>query len=75
MCNAISKNQKDVNLLIPNQDIKYEEIKEEYGIKFDFKIFPIFKKMKILNFISRIIYAIKCSFVEVNCFSTTIIIY
>jgi len=60
MCNAISKNQKDVNLLIPNQDIKYEEIKKEYSIEFDFKIFPIFKKMKILNFISRIIYAIKC---------------
>ncbi len=61
MCNALAKARKKVVLLIPYvKKNLLNKIKKEYGIRYNFKIMPIFNNKKELNFLSRIFFGAYC---------------
>lgn len=64
MCNAIAKNNSHLCLLIPHMDPQksFNMLKKEYGLTNNFRIKSFFKSKKKLNFFSRLIFAIICTF-------------
>ena len=58
MCEAFSKLKYDVNLFVINRK-NINKINKIYNINYKFKIFSIFNNFILLNFIIRIIFALK----------------
>ena len=58
MCEAFSKLNYNVNLFVINKRNK-NQINKDYNINHKFKIFSVFKNFILLNFVIRIVFALK----------------
>tara|TARA_B100000989_G_scaffold203526_1_gene154026 strand:- start:941 stop:2029 length:1089 start_codon:yes stop_codon:yes gene_type:complete len=58
MCEAFSKLKYDINLFVINKKIK-NQLNKDYNINYKFKVISIFNDFVLLNFLFRIIFALK----------------
>ena len=58
MCEAFSKLKYDINLFVINKKNK-NQLNKDYNINYKFKVISIFNNFVLLNFVIRIIFALK----------------
>ena len=58
MCDAFAKQNK-VNLFVPSSSVSYKNLKTQYNIKNKINLINVYKKKIKLNFIFRLLFAIK----------------
>lgn len=58
MCDAFAKQNK-VNLFVPSSNSSNENLKDQYNIRNKINLIKVYKKKTKLNFISRLLFAIK----------------
>ena len=58
MCEAFSKLKYDINLFVINKKNK-NQLNKDYNINYKFKVISIFNNFVLLNFVTRIIFALK----------------